>query len=550
LWKFVRIDELTYYSYFNTMNFLQRSGIATRLYCAFALILSITLVLAVFSVMRVNSIEGALHKANAVRNAELEPLYAAREALAQTGIAARNAYIFKEEEAARRELDLVDRHKAEYLDALSKLDPVLGTHPQYAKVKTGMLTMARELERPRAYRTGGNMEAYGSFLVQECSPLRRQIVADISVLLQEIQARNTLTSAAAEAEASQARYLITGLSVICVLVCIVVGMLIVRSLIGQLGGEPAQATQVARAIAGGQLQHPIDISRAGPESMIHAMNEMRHGLTGIVCKVRSGTETIALASSEIASGNIDLSSRTETQTAALAQVARSMTHLVSTVNQNADYTQQASTLAGTASAVSVEGSAAVDEVVATMQLIHESSTKIVDIISVIDGIAFQTNILALNAAVEAARAGEQGRGFAVVAGEVRTLAHRSAAAAKEIKALIEDSVAKVATGTALVGHAGDTIRKVVDGVHRVTDIVNHISSATESQRADIGHIDSAIARLDEMTVQNASLVEEATAAAESLRGQAAELNAVVNIFQLDEAGQQPRRLALAGHGGR
>ena len=526
------------------MNFLKRIGIATQLYVAFALILSVTLIVSVLSVTRVNSIDGAMQKANAVRNSELEPLYAAREALAQTGIAARNAFVFKDDAAAARELALVDSFKADYLTALGKLDTVLANDAQYAKVKAGMMKMATELERPRAYRTAGNMDGYGQFLVQECSPLRRQIVADMDVLLKRIQQDNAATSAAASLEAKGARWWITVLSVVSVVLCAAVGVVIVRSLIGQLGGEPAQATDVAHAIASGQLTCHVDVSRAGPSSMIHAMNAMRHGLSDIVAKVRTGTETIASASSQIASGNNDLSSRTETQAATLQQVTGAMAQLVASVHQNADYARQASTLATTASTVSVEGGAAVDQVVATMHLIEESSRKIVDIISVIDGIAFQTNILALNAAVEAARAGEQGRGFAVVAGEVRNLAHRSAAAAKEIKALIEDSVAKVGAGTSLVGHAGDTIRKVVDGVQRVSEIMDRISGATKSQQADIGRVDSAISHLDEMTMQNASLVEEAAAAAESLRMQAVELSAVVNIFQIEEAApNRQRRLA-------
>ena len=531
------------------MNFLQRVGLATQLYVAFALILSLTLIVSVFSVSRVNSIDGALRAANAVRNNELEPLYAAREALAQTGIAARNAFVFKDAAAAARELALVDSFRTEYLAALGKLDAMMGADAQYAKVKDGMLRMAKELDRPRAYRTAGDMDGYGQFLVNDCSPLRRQIVADIGVLLKRIQETNATTSAAASAEAAGARYWITGLSVAAAVLCAAIGAVIVKSLIGQLGGEPAQATRVAHAIAGGQLTYPVDVSRAGPSSMIHAMNAMRHGLTDIVAKVRTGTETIASASSQIASGNNDLSSRTETQAATLAQVTSAMTQLVASVHKNAEYARQASELATTASKVSVQGGAAVDEVVATMHLIDESSRKIVDIIAVIDGIAFQTNILALNAAVEAARAGEQGRGFAVVAGEVRNLAHRSAAAAKEIKALIEDSVAKVGAGTSLVGHAGETIRKVVDSVQRVSTIMDQISTATQSQQADIGRVDSAMSQLDEMTMQNASLVEEAAAAAESLRLQAVELSAVVNIFQIEDAptatATVSRRLAVA-----
>jgi len=523
---------------------LERTSVARQLYVAFGLVLSITLVLAVFSVFRVNSIQGALHTANAVRNAQLEPLYVAREALDQTGIAARNAFIFKDAASAQRELNLVDAYKAEYLAALKRLDPVMGDDPQYREVKSGMLAMATALERPRVYKTSADDDAFGRFLTDECSPLRRRIVADIGVLVQALQARNVATSAAASTAADTAPYWIGGLSAVAAVLCAAVGMIIVRSLRGQLGGEPAQATGVARAIAAGQLYVPVDTSRAGTTSMMHAMATMRDELSEIVTKVRQGTETIASASSDIATGNIELSSRTETQSAALAQVAGSMSHLVDSVRQNAAYALQAKSLSATASTVSENGGAAVDEVVATMGLINESSKKIVDIIAVIDGIAFQTNILALNAAVEAARAGEQGRGFAVVAGEVRSLAHRSAAAAKEIKALIEDSVAKIGAGTALVGDAGTTIREAVGCVHRVTEIIDHISSASGSQQGDIERVDEAIARIDQMTLQNASLVEEAAAAADSLRTQAAELNAVVGIFQLDEReAAAPRALA-------
>jgi methyl-accepting chemotaxis protein len=534
------------------MNFLHRIRIATQLYVAFALILSITLVVSILSVSRVNSIDGALQAENRVRNSELEPLYAAREALDQTGIAARNAYVFKDDAAANRELALLDTYRTEYLAALAQLDAVMSDDAEYAQLKVSMVKMAKELDQPRAHRSAGDMEGFGRFLVEDCSPLRRQIVADMGKLIARIQRENAATTAAASLQAKEARYWISGLSAVSAILCAVVGMVIVRSLVGQLGGEPADATRVAQAIASGQLACAVDVSRAGPSSMIHAMNAMRHGLSDIVTRVRTGTETIASASSQIATGNNDLSSRTETQAATLAQVKDSMTQLVDSVHQNADYARQASTLATSASTVSVEGGAAVDEVIATMQLIHESSRKIVDIISVIDGIAFQTNILALNAAVEAARAGEQGRGFAVVAGEVRNLAHRSAGAAKEIKALIEDSVAKVGAGTTLVGHAGETIRKVVEGVQRVSGIMDHISNATQSQQADIGRVDSAISHLDEMTMQNASLVEEAAAAAESLRIQAVELSAVVNIFQVENAAparqgqrQGQRRLAVA-----
>ena len=523
---------------------LSQYSLAARLFGAFALVLLVTVTLAVFAIVRVNSIEASLNDAETFRATRLEPLYAAREALDQTGIAARNAFIFQDAGAATRELDIVDARKAEYLAVLAHLDPLMKDDAAYRKVRAGMTAMAGELERPRRFRDAGQMEAFGTFLVQECSPLRRQIVADIDALLKDLQAHTTSAGAAAAAEASGARYWITGLSVLCALLCAFIGLAIARSLIGQLGGEPAYATGVARAIAQGQLQHQVDTERARPASLLYAMSTMRDSLSGIVTRVRGGTDAIASASAEIASGNLDLSSRTETQAAALAQIAGSMKQLIESVQLNADYAAQASKLAAEASKVSQEGGAAVDGVVATMSLIHESSRRIEDIISVIDGIAFQTNILALNAAVEAARAGEQGRGFAVVASEVRNLAQRSAAAAREIKGLIEDSVGKVGAGTVLVGQAGDTMRKVVTGVQRVTDIMGQISDATRAQSADIEQVDQAIVRLDEMTLQNAALVEEASAAAQSLRQQADQLASVVNTFQLEEKGTG-RALVLA-----
>jgi methyl-accepting chemotaxis protein len=512
---------------------LSQYSLAARLFGAFALVLLVTVTLAAFAIVRVNSIEASLLGAESFRATRLEPLYEAREALDQTGIAARNAFIFQDAAAANRELDIVDAKKAEYLAALGKLTPLLKDDPAYARVHDEMLAMARELERPRRFRSSGQMDAFGTFLVQECSPLRRRIVGDIDALLKVLQTQTSAAGAAAAAEASGARYWITGLSVLCALLCAAIGVAIARSLIGQLGGEPAYATGVARAIAEGQLQHQVDTERARPASLLYAMSAMRDSLSSIVARVRGGTDAIASASAEIASGNLDLSSRTETQAAALAQIAGSMKQLIDSVQQNAEYAAQASTLARQASTISQEGGAAVDGVVATMNLIHESSRRIEDIISVIDGIAFQTNILALNAAVEAARAGEQGRGFAVVASEVRNLAQRSAAAAREIKVLIEDSVSKVGAGTVLVGQAGDTMRKVVTGVQRVTDIMGEISNATRAQSADIEQVDQAIVRLDEMTLQNAALVEEASAAAQSLRQQAEQLAGVVNTFQLE-----------------
>jgi len=299
--------------------------------------------------------------------------------------------------------------------------------------------------------------------------------------------------------------------------------------------EPLKtATAVARAIAGGDLCSKFPSSRSDDAGqLLRALQQMNVNLVAIVGDVRNNVDSITVASGEIASGNMDLSSRTEQQASSLEETAASMEELTSTVKQNADNARQANQLAETASNVAVSGGKAVSQVVDTMGAINTSSRKIVDIISVIDGIAFQTNILALNAAVEAARAGEQGRGFAVVAAEVRNLAQRSAAAAKEIKTLIGDSVDKVEEGSKQVAEAGKTMDEIVGSVKRVTDIMAEITAASQEQTQGIEQINQAITQMDQVTQQNAALVEQAAAASASLQEQASGLSQVVSVFKLD-----------------
>jgi methyl-accepting chemotaxis protein-1 (serine sensor receptor) len=317
----------------------------------------------------------------------------------------------------------------------------------------------------------------------------------------------------------------------------VIGAALVRGIVRPL----EEAVRIAGAVAGGDLTQAIEVkSNDETGRLMRALKDMNDGLVQIVGQVRGGTDTIATASGQIAAGNLDLSSRTEQQAGALEETASSMEELTSTVKQNADNARQANALAVSASEVAGKGGAVVAQVVDTMRAIDASSTKIADIIGVIDGIAFQTNILALNAAVEAARAGEQGRGFAVVATEVRNLAQRSAAAAKEIKGLIDDSVQKVHQGSELVDQAGATMADIVQSVSRVTDIMAEITAASQEQTAGIEQVNSAITQMDQTTQQNAALVEEASAAAQSLQEEAATLARVVGTFRLNAQAQAGR----------
>ncbi|MER0172124.1 MAG: HAMP domain-containing protein [Nitrosomonas sp.] len=346
---------------------------------------------------------------------------------------------------------------------------------------------------------------------------------------------------AKEYAASQKNYeniFITSVVVIAlgILLAVIIGLLLIRAIIGPLN----EAVAVANAVASGDLTSRIEVNSNNETGrLLQALKTMNDNLADLVNRVRAGTDQISTASGEIASGNSDLSQRTEEQASSLEETASSMEELTSTVRQNADNARQANQLAAGASEVAVKGGAVVGQVVQTMSSINESSKKIVDIISVIDGIAFQTNILALNAAVEAARAGEQGRGFAVVATEVRTLAQRSAAAAKEIKELISDSVAKVEDGSRLVDEAGSTMDEIVNAVKRVTDIMAEISAASQEQSSGIEQVNQAVMQMDEVTQQNAALVEEAAAAAESMQDQAHSLTQAVSTFKLSHGSSSP-----------
>jgi methyl-accepting chemotaxis protein len=380
----------------------------------------------------------------------------------------------------------------------------------------------------------GQADEANRIIEQTFMPVAKTYQSLVQELLENQRKNIDATALQIEVSYRQSKTALLALSVAALLCGIACTWVLVRSLLKQLGGEPEYAATIAHSIAAGDLAVKIATQPGDSSSLLAAMKAMRDSLAAIVGQVRTGTDAIATASTQIATGNLDLSSRTEEQASSLEETASSMEELTSTVKQNADNARQANQLAVSASAVAVQGGEVVAQVVDTMDGINTSSKKIVDIIGVIDGIAFQTNILALNAAVEAARAGEQGRGFAVVATEVRSLAQRSAAAAKEIKALIGDSVAKVEAGSTLVEQAGNTMDEVVASVKRVTDIISEITAASNEQTAGIEQVSQAITQMDQVTQQNAALVEQAAAAAESMQEQASRLAQVVSAFNLSQ----------------
>ena len=388
-----------------------------------------------------------------------------------------------------------------------------------------------------AVRAGDIKEAQ-RLVVEKVRPLAAPYDKNIDALMamQTDIAKGEYEQAAAAY--AQIRMLSVGAIALGLLFAVAFGYSLVRTLGRQLGAEPGEAAELAQRVAAGDLSVTIALRPGDTTSMMAQLKAMQDSLSRVVSNVRQNADGVATASAQIAQGNQDLSGRTEEQASALEETAASMEELSSTVRQNADNARQGNQLAQSASSVAMRGGEVVGQVVDTMKEINDSSRKIADIISVIDGIAFQTNILALNAAVEAARAGEQGRGFAVVASEVRSLAGRSAEAAKEIKELINNSVQRVEQGSALVDQAGATMTEVVAAIRRVTDIMGEISAASTEQSAGVSQVGEAVTQMDQATQQNAALVEESTAAAESLKSQAQQLVQAVAVFRLaQETGQ-------------
>jgi len=509
--------------------------IRTRLAFAFGLVVVLSLASAGIALNKLSGVQHNLEDVVKDNNVKIRMNNEMSEAVHIVARVARTVVLLEDKAEMEREVDKIARARDNYArnwQALQKF-PTSET----GKANRAKIEQAAEVARPLNTKVmelglANKGSEATALLMKEAGPAtsKWQDAIDQNIAYQEAQNEKQYEAAVADYE--HARSLLIGTSVLSVALAVLLGWLITRSIVRQLGAEPGEATTLAQCVAAGDLSVRIDLRQGDTSSLMAQLNAMQGSLAKVVSTVRQNSESVATASAQIAQGNNDLSSRTEEQASALEETAASMEQLSSTVKQNADSAKQANQLALGASTVAIKGGEVVGQVVTTMKGINDSSKKIADIISVIDGIAFQTNILALNAAVEAARAGEQGRGFAVVASEVRNLAQRSAEAAKEIKTLITASVERVEQGTALVDQAGTTMTEIVGSIKRVTDIMGEISAASAEQSAGVAQVGEAVSQMDQATQQNAALVEESAAAAESLKQQAQQLVQTVAVFKL------------------
>ncbi|WP_313081755.1 methyl-accepting chemotaxis protein [Pulveribacter sp.] len=516
------------------MNF-SRITVGARLGLGFALVILAGLAVAVFGSFQLQSVQASTTLLVQDRMVKIERLNNVLDNLNIVARAVRNLAMMDDDEAREAENRRIDQAREANQTLLKQIGDSLETDEgrkifeQLEKVRTGYNAT---IDKAAGLALAGQGTMASDALLRENRPLQAAYFGALRQLIELQQAAMQETAQEVQGRASSAMWLMGLVAVLAAAAGAVMAWLLTRSLMRQLGGEPDYATRVAREIAQGNLAVEVNLRTGDDASLLAAMRAMRDSLAQVVTRVRQGSESVASASTQIAQGNQDLSGRTESQASALQQTAASMEELGATVRQNADNARQANQLAVNASTVATQGGEVVGQVVDTMRGINESSRKIADIIQVIDGIAFQTNILALNAAVEAARAGEQGRGFAVVAGEVRSLAQRSAEAAKEIKQLITDSVGRVEQGSALVDRAGATMQEVVGSIRRVADIVGEISAASSEQSAGVSQVGEAVTQMDQATQQNAALVEEMASAAASLNQQAHTLVQAVSVFDL------------------
>jgi len=516
---------------------LSNMKIGMRLGLGFAALLLLQLVISGLGMRQMAELSGRITTLTDVSQAKASELSEIGSAIGARAIAARNLALLTEPAAQKADIERVKLAQASIDKHMEVLASFMKNTGATSSEERQMFEQLRALEAkylPIATRIVGlattqkTDEAIKS-LTQDCMPLLTQMMAHMAAFDGLMKTDSAASAAAAQATYQNAKWLIVAITIVSLSIGIFIAWWLTRSITRPIG----EAVSVAQRVAAGDLTTRITVTGTDETGqLLTALKQMNDSLVKVVGNVRQSSDSIATGSSQIAAGNHDLSQRTEQQASALEETAASMEQLGATVRQNADNAKQANQLALGASTVATKGGEVVSQVVDTMRGINTSSKKIADIIGVIDGIAFQTNILALNAAVEAARAGEQGRGFAVVASEVRSLAQRSAEAAKEIKGLISASVERVQQGTTLVDQAGVTMTEIVGAIKRVTDIMGEISSASVEQSAGVAQVGEAVTQMDKTTQQNAALVEESAAAAESLKVQAQQMVQAVSVFKL------------------
>ncbi|MGF6779339.1 methyl-accepting chemotaxis protein [Paraburkholderia sp. GAS334] len=527
------------------MQFMKSLRMSTQLMLGFSAVIVLLIGLGAFSLFQMNAqnvhiaqlrdnwlpaVRSSLQMQTALLNIRLGE-YA-------TGVAPSPAAVQTADERIKISIGDYERAAAEYEKRINAPEEKAA----FSDIQT---LMSQYLQIDQQVRTLGGQDKLAEALELtrgRALELRYGIDKDVKTIVDFDSNEAKREGAAADKAYSRSVVLVIGLIVVSAAAALILAVTIARGVARQLGAEPRVAAALASEIAAGNLRTDVRLRPDDRSSLMFSLGVMKDQLTTIVRGIQTSSGSISVAASEIAQGNADLSQRTEEQAASLEETASSMEELTSTVRHNADNARQATTLANTASDNARRGGEVVGRVVETMQEISGSSARMSEIIGVIEGIAFQTNILALNAAVEAARAGEQGRGFAVVAGEVRTLAQRSATAAKEIKDLISESLHRVDAGTKLVEEAGSTIGEIVESVKRVTDIVGEISSASDEQSSGIEQVNTAVSQMDHVTQQNAALVEEASAAAQSLAQQSQELRDAVAVFKVGDTGPSASRL--------
>lgn len=523
---------------------LEQMKIRTRLWLGLAVMVLMLVLVSALGITRMAANQQRMDSITKLNNQKVKLASAMRETVYERMLALRNMALVNSLADMQADLQHIRRERQRYDDAQVQLARLLAEPHSALDGERALLKRIGELDAKvlpvidSAAKQALEMQADEVYrlLVDELLPLQVQWMDALGEMILTEEKLSERATDDARADFKDARLLMLAIGAAAVMLAMAVAFVITRSIVGQLGGELAYAMSIADRIAAGDLAVDVITAPGDDASLLRVMKTMRDKLAHMIGQVRGNAESIAGASGEIAAGNQDLSTRTERQASALQRTARLMDSLTDTVRQNAEHTGLARVMVDTTALAADEGGIVMDRLVGTMNAMNLSSHKIADIIGVIDGLAFQTNILALNAAVEAARAGEQGRGFAVVAAEVRVLAQRSAGAAREIKALITDSVLKAGLGAELAGQAGATMADIVANVGRVARAMSGIAAASEEQRDGIVHVNGAVAQLDQVTRQNAALVDQAAAAAACLWERASELADAVSMFRTPAQG--------------